>query len=331
MGIFTYWRARGVIIRLNLLILLFTIIVLGPSLSAAGSGSWTSFDFQGSKVHLYRPKASKEVNKNLKRTHKHALMVNLHGCAQKGSTLVEHGNWEEAANRHKSYILIPEVPGGGVYAGCWDYYGLRHQRRDRHNHFLLKLIDHVKGLYAINEHQVYLSGLSSGGGLALVHACLAPEVFAGVGLNAAPSVGTEASDITNAQISINEIKRNCLKLSGNKRAHLQTQVASIIYGDNDFIVDPDYNQLNAKALAELYGANHEESFSLKNLRGTSLKGKGTLYKKEKQVLVSLIENEGLGHNWPAGSGGVPGSFVNKKSIDYPSYLLNFLISNNRRP
>lgn len=258
-------------------------------------------------------------------------MINLHGCAQKGKVLVEHGNWEGAADRHNAYILIPEVPGGGVYAGCWDYYGLRHQRRGRHNHFLLQLIDHIKGLYSINEHQVYLSGLSSGGGLALVHACMAPEVFAGIGLNAAPSVGTGASDITNAQISPTEIKRNCLKLSGSKRAHLQTQVASIIYGDNDFIVDPDYNQLNAKALAALYGANREESFDLKKLPGTSLKGRGTLFKKEKQVLVSLIQNEGLGHNWPAGSGGSSVSFVSKSSVDYPSYLLKFLISNNRRP
>lgn len=298
-------------------------LVLLTVVSTSTMASWTSFEFQGSRILFYRPILSGAQKK--------PLMINLHGCAQKGKVLKDHGNWEQAANKHKAYIAIPEVPEGGVYAGCWDYYGLSHQRGKRHNHFILALVDHIKGLYKINPHQVYLSGLSSGAGLAFTQACLAPEVFAGIGLNAGPSVGTSASEITRAQISVKEIKNNCLKLAANKRSHLQTQVASVIFGDNDFIVDPDYNRKNAKALSELYGSDSEEGIDLSKLHGSHLEGKGTLYKKGEQALVSVIENTGLGHNWPAGSGGKGASFVSSKSINYPSYLLNFLISNNRRP
>lgn len=310
------------ILRLTLTILFITTIALTQSGEA--QAKWTTLKHQGTSVYLYLPTT-------LGSTDKPALMVNLHGCAQKGKVLRDHGNWNSAADAFKTIILIPEVPKGGVIAGCWDYYGLNHNRTNRHNEFVLSLVSKIVGLYNINENQIYISGLSSGGGLSMVLGCLAPDIFAGVALNAAPSIGTGATEVSRSRMSLEQIKANCLKLAGDKSTYLRTQIAAVIFGDNDFLVDPDYNRKNARALSEIFQATGEEEIDLNLLKGTNTQGVGTLFKKRGKGVVSLLENKNLGHNWPAGSGGRPASFVSKQSVNFPYYLLKFLNSNNRRP
>ncbi|MCR9206539.1 MAG: PHB depolymerase family esterase [Halobacteriovoraceae bacterium] len=308
------------ILRLAILFL----AVVHFSQSSEVQAKWMTLNHQGSSVYLYKPST-------LGSTDKPSLMVNLHGCAQKGKVLRDHGNWKSAADAFKTIIIIPEVPKGGVIAGCWDYYGLNHNRSNRHNGFILSLVSKIIGLYNINENQIYISGLSSGGGLSMVLGCLAPDIFAGVALNAAPSVGTRSSEVSRSKMPVEEIKANCLKLAGDKSTYLRTQIAALIFGDNDFLVDPEYNRKNAGALSEIFQATGEEKFDLNLLKGTHTQGLGTLYKNKGKDVVSLIENKGLGHNWPAGSGGRPASFVSKQSVNFPYYLLKFLNSNNRRP
>lgn len=172
---------------------------------------------------------------------------------------------------------------------------------------------------------------SSGGGLAHLISCLAPEVFAGVGLNAAPAVGSTAGQISRVALTSDEIKANCLKLAGDKRQYLQGQTASLIFGDNDYIVDPEYGRRIGKALSEIYQADSEAAIEVDKLPGAHSLGTGIVYNRQNKSVVSVIENTGLGHNWPAGQGGISSSFVNKQSINYPFYLLQFLSTNNRRP
>lgn len=296
-------------------------LLIASALFSPVMGNWSDVQHDSTRVHLYVPKKAKG----------RSLMINLHGCAQKGEILKVHGNWEEAANQFNTIIAIPEVPRGGVYAGCWDYYGINHNRKNRHNKFILSLVNSLKGLYNVDPHKVYISGLSSGGGLAHSIGCLAPEVFAGVGLNATPAVGSSATQISRAALSSDEIKANCLKLAGVKRQYLQGQIASLIFGDNDYIVDPEYARRIGKALSEIYQADSEASIKIEGLPGANSVGTGIVYNRQNKSVVSVIENTGLGHNWPAGQGGSSSNFVNKQSINYPFYLLQFLSANNRRP
>lgn len=309
--------------KLGTLFSTFTIAFFSlVSVSGESLATWSTLNHEGSTVHIYTPSKLKK---------KPSLMVNLHGCAQKGTALRGHGNWEKAADQFETVVVIPEVPNRGVIAGCWDYYGLNHTRSNRHNGFILSLIEKVVGLYNINQNKIYISGLSSGGGLSMVLGCMAPDIFAGFALNAAPSVGTKSTEVSRSRMPTEEIKKNCLKLAGSKSPFLRSQVAALVFGDNDFIVDPDYNRKNAQALSEIYQATSEDQLDLSTLKGSNTKGSGTLYKLRGKEVVSLIENTGLGHNWPAGNGGAPASFVSKNSVDFPFYLLSFLNSNNRRP
>jgi len=302
------------------LFLAFTFITLSLNISSA----WETKNYFGSDVHLYLPKGYSSSKR-------YPLMVNLHGCAQKGTILRDHGNWPSAADTFEVIVAIPEVPRGGVIAGCWDYYGLDHTRSNRHNGFIIDLTEKLITELSIDADQVFVSGLSSGGGLSLVLGCLAPDIFSGLGLNAGPSVGTNSGQISRATISVDQVMANCRQLAGDKARYFNSQIASIIYGNNDFLVAPDYNRINGKALSQIYGADGSESFNPEVFPGKSPAGFGSLSLVRKSPVVSVIENTGLGHNWPAGQGGSSRSFVNKNSLDYPYYLLQYLTTNNRRP
>lgn len=298
-------------------------MVCAPFVQA--SAEWTSESVNGLQTYIYSPK---KQDGNTKR----ALMINLHGCAQKAEDLKKDGNWETTADEYNMIVALPKVPNGGVYSGCWDYYGADHTRTNRNNGPILDL---VKNLLARNEMnidagQIYISGLSSGGGESMIMGCMAPDVFAGMGLNAGPSTGTSANEISYPQTSVDKMLSTCKTLAGSNTEAFKTQMTSIIYGNNDYIVNTAFDTNNAQIMSTIYGAKEKSSFDTKKLEGSMTDGTGTMFSDAQGPRISLIMNTNLGHNWPAGQGGNGGNFISKKSINYPAYITKFFFENNRR-
>ncbi|MGH3350843.1 MAG: extracellular catalytic domain type 1 short-chain-length polyhydroxyalkanoate depolymerase [Nocardioides sp.] len=262
-----------------------------------------------------------------------ALMVNLHGCVQKSTNLRDGGNWAATADDRGMVVAVPAAPNGGVLLGCWDYYDGNHSRTSpaRHDDNLLQLVSDLLADPAldIDPTQVYLSGLSSGGGETMVMGCLAPDVFAGIGINAGPSVGTTAGQIGSVAVTRAQATETCETFAGSASSGFGTQVTSVIYGSNDTTVAPGYNTLNAQVMAGIYGASAQSGFSLSGLPGNNTAGSGTLWSDGAGPRVSLIQNTGMGHNWPAG-GGPGGAYITTNSISYPAYVTDFFFDNNRR-
>ncbi len=286
---------------------------------------WTQVQYGGLQSWLYQPKKSASKN---------ALMVNLHGCSQKPDDLKKDGNWETAADDFSMLVILPLVPNGGKIMGCWDYYGDQHTRQNRDNQKILKMVEEILKDQNLNidPKQVYISGLSSGGGESLVMACLAPDIFAGIGINAGPIIGTNSNEIGVAPKNYDSYLKACKKLISLNQLEkdIKTQITSIIYGQNDFIVNPRHDTMTAELLSEIYDAKLKENFETKKLEGVNNDGTGVLFKDQLGPRISLIQNTNLGHNWPAGQGGNGGNFINKKSINYPMYLARFFSENNRR-
>ncbi len=296
---------------------------------ASSYADWKFETIEAVQVHYYLPKNSQNL---ASKPRKAALMVNLHGCSQKAEDLKKDGNWDNTADDYNMIVALPKVPNGGVIAGCWDYYGQDHTTSNRHNGAIIKLVTALLSRSELNidPDQVYLSGLSSGGGESMVLGCMVPDMFAGIGLNAGPSTGTSASEISRPKMSLEAMLAACKKLGKGKEEFFKTQLTSVIYGNNDFIVNTAYNINNAEIMRTIYEANTKTSFETKKLSGTSTDGTGTLWSDNQGPRVSLIMNTNLGHNWPAGQGGNGGGFINKKSINYPDYLAKFFFTNNRR-
>ncbi|MBN9209481.1 MAG: PHB depolymerase family esterase [Microbacterium ginsengisoli] len=325
-------RRRGSLATLTAALAAAVLVSVGlvaasaPPASAA-SGTWSTETIAGMSVRLYTPATAATAGAG------RALMISLHGCVQKAADLQQNGNWTATADRYGMVVALPDAPNGGVVLGCWDYYDTNHSSSApaRHDDNLLSLAQTLSARAAlgIDPAQVYISGLSSGGGETMVMGCLFPQVFAGVGINAGPTVGTTSSQIGSVATTQAQATQTCRAFAGTGTAGFATQLASIVYGSNDTTVAPGYDTLNGQVLAGIYGASQTSTFSLAGLAGTNTQGSGTLYSDGTGPRVSVIQNTGLGHNWPAGAGS-GGTYISANSIDYPAYVTSFFFANNRR-
>lgn len=297
---------------------------------AQAAGAWTSESLAGLDVWIYTPVTTSP--------HGHrALMVNLHGCTQTRDMLKELGHWEPAADDYGLVVAIPQVPGGGVYLGCWDYAGGNHTRTSRHVGPVLDLVAALLGDAGrdLDPRQVYVSGLSSGASQSMVLACIAPDVFAGVGIAAGAAVGTAMWQAAYVAASASGARSTCNDLAATNTAHFKTQLASIVHDPADPIVDGGYGPVIADVFSGLYGPAASplttSALTVTALAGFEPAGVGTLHSDATGPRVSFIAPTGLGHAWPAGSGdGATQDYVAKRGVDYPRYLAELFTTHNRR-
>jgi poly(3-hydroxybutyrate) depolymerase len=154
-------------------------------------------------------------------------------------------------------------------------------------------------------------------------------VFAGIGIVAGPTVGTTSRELSWVATTQAQGTAMCLGFAGPAGPSFDTQLTSIVYGSNDTAVASGYSTLNGQIMAGIYGAMDTTTFTLDELAGTNTAGSSTLYSDAQGPRVSVIQNTGLGHNWPAG-GGPGGTYISTNSIDYPAYVTEFFFENNRR-
>lgn len=303
----------------------------GDSSSGGGSstvpstpGSWaTDSSLAGMQVHVYAPNS---VTANGKR----ALMVALHGCAQANEVVRDNWSWEDEADEYGMVIAAPDAPNGGVIFGCWDYYDSGHSSSSPSRHDD-NLIDMVEALLAdtsldIDPDQVYISGLSSGGGETFVMGCVRPDIFAGIGINAGPSVGTSSGDIGTVpyNVTASSTKSVCEGFTTHD-TDFATQLTSVIHGTSDTMVDPDFAGVDAEAMALIYGASKDTGTNSITGGGTETTWSDATGERVQKIMVS-----GMDHSWPAGSDSSGGGYTNHNSVDYPAVLTAWLFANNRR-
>jgi poly(3-hydroxybutyrate) depolymerase len=305
----------------------------------AGTGNWSTEQTWGTdpnhgnqplKGFYYWPRSQPAL------AGKRALIVTLHGCSQTAfgdviSSASDGGfNWPEVAERYGAVIVAPNATGNVQNLHCWDYYGREHDKTSGHVGVLLDMVKRFKEdpKFAIDPNQVYVTGLSSGGGEAMVLGCVAPDIFAGVGNNAGPALGTTAFQIGSVPFGFDAstAAENCQDVAPAGDG-FSTQIMNAIFGTSDFLVTPAYASLNVAAMQQIYGG------SFTKLPNFSLTGGGLGQEWEDangKVRVSLVSVAGMAHAWPAGPGGQNSNFVDGTRVDYPEYISAFFFENNLR-
>lgn len=289
----------------------------------AGSWSTESYLVGLEAVHIYEPSSQPLING------KRALMINLHGCLMSSSDMKNNAGWEATAEQFGMVVAAPDVPGGG-YANtdCWNYYGQNHTRTNKYNNEIIALAEELLSRSSLNidPNQVYITGFSSGGGQANVIACLAPDIFAGVGSASGPGLGT--SNTQYGSVPWNYSEQNmadlCLSLAGGNAIDLSTQIYSTIHGNSDTTVAYGYNDTGAQIMKLVYDTTSTSPSSVLFEDGTV-----TVASDSVGPRVSKISVAGLPHAWSARNGGNSGFFVNTK-VDYPQYVTQWFFDNNRR-
>lgn len=307
--------------QLIALVLSFISLVSASQAATPAFGAWTQ-EKQGQLDYwIYRPNSANGRGQS-------SLMVSLHGCAQTANDFRRFANWEQAAEEHRMTVVLPLVLNGGVYFGCWDYYGREHTQSNKSNGPLIALTESLlqRSELRLNAKKVFVSGLSSGSAQAMILACLRPDLFRGLGLAAGPVLGSGITDLYAApRITGAEAAQLCRDLAGTRSPFFAHQITSIIFDERDSSVSPMHSALALEAMSIVYGGTLKPiTLDLSTLAGLNTSGKGTLLvDSQSRARVSYIMNAGLGHAWPAGAETANQNgnrYINPKSINYPAYL-----------
>ncbi|MFL0801851.1 MAG: PHB depolymerase family esterase [Agarilytica sp.] len=281
------------------------------------------------KAHVYVPTTSPSLNG------KRALMVSMHGCGQTHSDFKTGANWRGTADDYGMVVALPMASKEGTYGalGCWNFHvGMSASRNQSDVKYLINMVNALLADTSLNidSKQVYITGLSSGGGMVNLMACLAPEMFAGAGVNAGPAPGSGGTDLSNPGISSSQGRNNCNTLAGSYKSHLYTQLYNNVHGTNDGTVDKAHATRNTEIFINIY---NDQGGSVTACSSSSLSGGGdvTTYCDSTGPRISKVLVNGMGHAWPAGPGSSGGgSYIDHTHINYPDYITAFFFDNNRR-
>ena len=309
--------------------------VLGTSIAllpAVANAAWETVNLGGMDVRVYAPASTSPAGDG------RALMVILHGCSQTADQLMGEGNLEPAADSMGVVMAVPNVPGGGVVAGCWDYYGSFHSRDSGHNGAVVSMTEALRDdpAYDIDPAQMYIVGFSSGGGQALILGCVAPDLYTGVGAVAAPYLGSTINEITGPNGNGQGAATLCEQFAGGNAGDLATQTGIVFNDANDFTVAQQHGQIDlemfALTMSDGIATMNSESFDMSSLPGSDPAGTVTVYSDGSGDRIARLESMGVSHAWPAGSGMGGGglTFIAGSGVNFSQYAAEFFAASNQR-
>ena len=185
------------------------------------------------------------------------MVVLLHGCTQDGATYADQTGWRGLADQWKFALLIPEQRRSNNLMKCFNWFAEDDIARDKGEALSIKqMIDKMTADTRIDRSQIYITGLSAGGAMAVVMLATYPDQFAGgaviaglpykcaTGLLDARGCMNPGKDLTPSQWG--DRVRNATSHSG------AWPTISIWHGKNDAVVSP----LNATELVDQWTNLH---------------------------------------------------------------------------
>lgn len=273
-----------------------------------------------------------------------ALMVVLHGCNQTHNQMKQFGNLESVAEKRGIVVVIPDVGArhfGNEIQRCWNY----DMAQDKLQHMdevaaIAEAIAEPGNGNNIDRNHIYVVGLSSGAAMALDVACKRPDLFAGVGSVAGPSVGSNQNmafigpfsfsfpvpfPIPLPQDNVSHATDTCNALAARTGTanHFATQISSIAVGEMDrdgpnarFPFQPPIDQPDCASAGKIalvstkWSPDNVESF--RRIYGADALGAAVTVQgglatkraamKDGKERISLVTIRDVGHAWPAGAG-----------------------------
>jgi poly(hydroxyalkanoate) depolymerase family esterase len=166
-------------------------IASAPRPAAAGElieGTFDAKGYPGSKKRQYRIFVPGAYDARVPA----AMLMVLHGCKQTSQNMIDETGFNALAERDRFIVVYPFVTSydGRRSENCWGFWF------DQEIHAgagevedLYQLAREVEGRYAIDPQRRYVTGLSSGGGMAVALAVARSEYFAAAGAAAGLAYG----------------------------------------------------------------------------------------------------------------------------------------------
>ena len=179
----------------------------------------------------------------------------------------------------------------------------------------------------IDPKQLYVTGISSGAGVAMNLACEAPDMFAGIGMFDGPTIGASAAMKSyNASSSYEDGLQICTDVAGDYANHFSNQIAVIAYGEESLSLPTVYSHYNVRIFAQIYGATHEDTCVHINGGASEIP-----WKKGSEKRAVLVVVHEMDHKWPVGADMNKNAIYNSfQYISWPQYFTKFVFENSVR-
>ncbi len=113
------------------------------------------------------------------------LVVAIHGCSQSATDYQSATGWNNISDKYGFIVMYPHKISGKIM-NCWDHANTGTGNPSSDMNYIISEIDKIKQNNNIDENRIFVTGLSSGGGMTY---CLMEhhgDIFAGAAPMAAP-------------------------------------------------------------------------------------------------------------------------------------------------
>jgi poly(hydroxyalkanoate) depolymerase family esterase len=257
------------------------------------------------------------------------LVVMLHGCTQDPDDFAAGTRMNTLADRDGFLVAYPAQGAQANVSKCWNWFRAQDQARDSGEPALIAGITReVATNYRIDEHRIFVAGLSAGAAMAVVLGETYPELYAAVGVHSGLPYAS-AHDVASAFAAMHGSGSAAIRVrnAGDKAALVPTIV---FHGDSDTTVNP----ANADAIVAQTRAALPEGSDLRVAVSQGVTPGGRAYTQTvladgaNQPVIEQWVLHGAGHAWSGGD--AAGSFTDASGPDASAEMIRFFWS-QRRP
>lgn len=242
---------------------------------------------------------------------KKPLVIVLHGCGQNAKDVAALTGWNKLADAANFWILYPQQQMRNNAGSCFNWFKEKDiEKGTGECESIYQMVVYMKTHYAIDDRQIYITGLSAGGAMTCVMLATHPELFKAGAIFAggAYKSGRNAVASMASMMGINGQKRQVLMyhvLAQNPSFTGKYPRVIIYQGLSDPVVHPH----NAELLVVQWTGVHnsspyasKEEYAFKNITDITRKIY-TNSKGDTVVMAYLIEH--MGHQIPINPGVKP--------------------------
>lgn len=191
------------------------------------------------KMYTYFPE-------NLPSNQKIPLVLVLHGCTQSAHQIAKETGWNKLADSLHFIVVYPEQKQINNVTKCFNFFiGYMAKKDQGEVASIRQMIDYCFNHYKIDRAQVFITGMSAGGGMSNAMLNAYPELFNAGALLGAPST---LAEVNTAPLT------------------LQPKIA-ILQGKEDKIVPQKHAEKNLEHWLNLHQINSEEKIVVENYQG----------------------------------------------------------------
>ncbi len=255
------------------------------------------------------------------------LVLVLHGCRQDNRDIEQITGFNDLADRHGFLVAYPFITSyrGLRNRNCWGWWF------DREIHAgagevedLWQIVDEIKQQYPVDERRIHVTGLSSGGGMAVAMLVAhAGKIASGAAVAGLPYA--EKADAVRHELNRRPRNRPVVSISQAMRAELGPDARAvpiqIIHSHDDDKVDIQSAKVLRDSWGHCFGIDTRTPQRVQDGETAGTWWEHSSYHDDgRKAVIETLFLEGPGHGW---YGGNPGRFSYPDAPDIKTFIWKF--------